>query len=441
MRSAAEAGWILVAGALALVLSLIPRGADASGFFLLEQSARSQGTSYAGTAAVAEDASTIYYNPAGMSRIKDWSFAQSGYLVSIKSELEDATATNFGQPVTGKNGSNHAGAGTDGPVGATLFAKRLSPEIVVGFALTVPFGLSFEYGNDSIARFTATKSRLATYNMSPTMSYEPVKGLSIGAGVDIIQADVALNQKLQIPGLDELNVRLQADDWTVGWNAGVLWDVDEDSGTRIGFAYRSRLTFGLRGTAKVTPNALISDYQDARATTTFPDTWTLSGVTNVAPRWQLLGDLQWVHWSLIQNVNVTFRQRSDGSAGTLLPEQNLPFAFRNVFRGAIGTQYFYDDTWTFRTGVGFDQSPVTNINRTARLPDSNRVLFSVGVGYQLMENMAVDVGYSHIFLPWQATLDEVQPTNTISGEYSSSVDLFGLQLTFTFDDGLPFIGL
>ena len=440
MRSAARIGCRVVVCLLAIAgpLVIMPRVARASGFFLLEQSARLQGTSYAGTAALAADASTVYYNPAGMSRIKNWSFAQSGYLVSIHSELENASATNFGQPVTGPNGKDSASAGTNGPVGSTLFAKRLSDTVVAGFALTVPYGLSFEYDGDSIARYVATKSRLATYNLSPSLSWEPVDGFSFGVGFDAILADVALNQKVQVPGLDELNVRLQADDWTFGWNVGLLYEFTED--TRIGFAYRSRLTFGLEGDAKVTPSPLFAHRQKVDATATFPDTITVSGVTSIAPRWQLLGDLQFIHWSLIQNVDVKFSPKP-GESGPLLPEQSLPFAFRNTFRGAIGTQYFLDDTWTLRGGVAFDQSPVTNLNRTARLPDSNRVLLSIGVGYQLGEYMAIDVGYSHIFLPYGANLDQTVTASTLKGSYASSVDLFGLQLTFTFDDKIPIVNL
>jgi long-chain fatty acid transport protein len=420
-----------------LLVAAAPRSARASGFFLLEQSARLQGTSYAGTAALAADASTVYYNPAGMSLIRDWSFAQSGYLVAIQAELEDATATNFGQPVTGPNGRTSAGAGTNGPVGATAFAKRLTDELVAGFALTVPFGLQFEYSGDSIARYVATKSKLTTYNLSPSLAWEMVPGLSLGVGFDAILADVALNQKLQPPGFDELNVRLSADDWTYGWNAGLLWEIDDE--TRVGLAYRSRLTFALRGTAKVTPNPLFDAEQKASATATFPDTWTLSGVTMVAPGWQVLGDLQWIHWDLIESIAVHFGPRGGGAGGQILPEQSLDFDFRNTFRGALGVQHFFDEDWTFRGGVAFDQSPVTNRNRTARLPDSNRVLLSVGVGYALTKVMAVDVGYTHIFLPYEATLDQVGTGTTLTGEYESSVDLFGLQLTFTFDEGLPFL--
>src|SRR5690606_135161 len=130
-------------------------------------------------------------------------------------------------------------------------------------------------------------------------------------------------------------------------------------------AYRSKLTFGLEGDAKVTPSPLFASRQNVAATASFPDMITVSGVTMIAPRWQLLGDLQFTHWAVVQNVDVKF-SRKPGEAGLLLPEQNLPFAFRNTFRGALGTEYFIDDEWTVRGGLAFDQSPVTNVNRTAR---------------------------------------------------------------------------
>ena len=427
--------WCVV-GVGVVCIAVLPDDARASGFFLLEESARLQGMSYAGTAALAEEASTVYYNPAGMTRIKDWSASQSGFLVAIQTELEDATATNFGQPVTGPNGSNSSTPGTDSPVGATMLAKRLTDDIVAGFAFTVPFGLEFVYPNDSIARFLGTKSKVITYNMSPSLAWEPIDGLSIGAGFDVAQATASLNQRVGVPGLDELNVRLSADDLTYGWNGGVLWEIDDEN--RIGFAYRSRLTFGLRGVAQVTPNPLFDQVQAAQATVTFPDTWTLSGVSTVAPGWQLLGDLAWTHWDLIQDIAVKFNPRGNGGGKQLLPEQTLALKFRNTFRGAIGVQNFFDENWTFRGGFGFDQSPVTNTNRTARLPDSNRLLLSAGVGYNISKYMAVDVAYTHLFLPWEATIDEVGTGTTLKGEYSSSVDLFGIQLTFTFDEGLPF---
>src|SRR5690606_10524666 len=105
----------------------------------------------------------------------------------------------------------------------------------------------------------------------------------------------------------------------------------------------------------------------------------------------------------------------------ILPEQELRFDFRNTFRGAIGVQHFFDDHWTFRGGFAFDQSPVTNANRTARLPDANRLLLSVGIGWALSEVMAIDLAYTHIFLPWEATLDQVGFGTTLTGEYESSV--------------------
>lgn len=433
----APAKWCVL-GLAAVVVAACPQGARASGFFLLEQSARLQGTSYAGTAALAADASTVFFNPAGMSRIKNWSVATSGYWVAVQSELENATATNFGQPVFGPNGRTSAGAGTDSAVGAVGIAKRLTDELVAGVAFGVPFGLSYVYGNASIARFLATKSRLTTYNIQPSLSWELYPGISLGAGFDIINADVALNQKVQLPGQPELNVRLQADDWTFGWNAGILWEIVKNK-HRIGFSYRSPLVFGLRGTAKVTPNAVFDSLQNAKATATFPDTWILSGVAQLAPKWQLLGDLQWIHWSRIQDVSVFFQPRGMGEGKGLLPNQTLAFNFRNTFRGALGAQYFHDEEWTFRGGLSFDQGASTDRTRTVRLPDANRILLSVGIGYNLTKQMAIDVAYTHIFVPGHPKVDQMGTGTTLTGEYSSSVDLFGLQLTFTFDEGLPFI--
>jgi long-chain fatty acid transport protein len=147
-----------------------------------------------------------------------------------------------------------------------------------------------------------------------------------------------------------------------------------------------------------------------------------------------------VHWSVLQAVNVQFSPTGPGSTQPILPNQGLPFEFRSAFRGAVGTEYFHDDTWTFRGGLAFDQSPVTDSNRNARLPDSNRILLSVGVGYQVISDMAVDLAYTHVFQPWSSTLDQTGTGTTLTGHYDSSADLFGIQITLTFDKGIPLFG-
>ncbi len=44
--------------------------AQAGGFALIEQGASGMGTAYAGASAVSNDASTVWFNPAGMTQIE-----------------------------------------------------------------------------------------------------------------------------------------------------------------------------------------------------------------------------------------------------------------------------------------------------------------------------------------------------------------------------------
>jgi long-chain fatty acid transport protein len=426
----ARARWWCTAAFAYLLVT--PRLGFASGFLLLEASPRLQGTSYAGTAALAEDASTNFYNPAGLTRLPNWSLVQDGYLVAIQTELKDATATTFGQPVSGPDGSRESTPGTDSFVPAGFVAKHLSDDLSVGFGASAPFGLEVIYSNDSIARFIATKSKLVTYNLNPSIAYRIAPGLSLGVGFDAQYATVALNQKLLLG--NELNVRLSADDWTFGWNAGLLYELTPE--TRLGVSYRSRLTYTFTGDANVTDNPLVSPQQHVKATVTLPDFLILSGVTQLAPRLQLLGDFAWTHWALLNEIKGKFSPGSANDPRMLLPTFVIPTQFRDTLRGALGLTYTFDKAWKGRTGIGFDQSPVTDANRTARIPDANRILLSFGIGYALTESFTIDLAYTHIFIPYLAKIDQTALTpdaSTLRGKYDSAVDLAGFQFTFNLD--------
>src|SRR5947207_13433754 len=73
-------GMVCVLVVLASIVSLA-RNVDAAGFQVNEQSARGLGSAFAGEAAAAEDASTIFFNPAGMTRLSGTQFVSSGFVV------------------------------------------------------------------------------------------------------------------------------------------------------------------------------------------------------------------------------------------------------------------------------------------------------------------------------------------------------------------------
>ena len=89
-------------------------GSFASGFALMEQNASGLGNAYSGQAAAAEDASTIFYNPAGMTRLPGGQ--ASGVLNLIRPSAKLSPSATSGLPVFA------AGAGTissGGDAGAT----------------------------------------------------------------------------------------------------------------------------------------------------------------------------------------------------------------------------------------------------------------------------------------------------------------------------------
>ena len=103
-----------------------------------------------------------------------------------------------------------------------------------------------------------------------------------------------------------------------------------------------------------------------------------------------MADLQYTGWKSVQQLQII---RSTGVVLNTLPEN-----FRNTWRGSIGANYRYDNNWTLRGGVAYDQSPVNNTDRSPRLPDNNRTWLSLGAQYKWSPNLAIDLGYTYIFV-------------------------------------------
>jgi len=100
--------WLIPATAS---LTLIPTLASASGFALLEQSASRLGTAFAGTAAAADDATTVFFNPAGMTALREPEVVVSASGIGISSEFRNTSSVPaFAQPLGGNGGD--AGTGT-----------------------------------------------------------------------------------------------------------------------------------------------------------------------------------------------------------------------------------------------------------------------------------------------------------------------------------------
>ena len=153
--------------------------------------------------------------------------------------------------------------------------------------------------------------------------------------------------------------------------------------TRIGLTYRSTIDLKVKGNAEVPGNKI-----PAFVSVELPNTMSAAVSHMVNDRLQLLGDFTWMGWSNIQALSV----RSDVTRSVLSHE---PLGFKDTYRVGVGTQYQYSDTLRLRAGVAWDQSPTRkSMDRTVRLPDSDRVWLALGLNQKIGKKTSIDLGYA-----------------------------------------------
>ncbi len=429
------------AAAITAAFTAASGAASASGFALIEQSGSGMGNSFAGAAAVAEDASTIFFNPAGMSYLQGTQGAVAGHVISVSNKFS-GSGTN-----PAALGGGAATGGTGGDAGETAFVpnaylvKPYGERWRFGLGVNAPFGLATEYDRNWIGRFQGIKSELITVNVNPSLSYKVSDAFSIGVGVNYQRSDAELTNAVVLPGPASGNTKLEADDDAWGWNIGAIFQVTP--ATRIGIAYRSEIDYTLEGSVTTTTSTGVvigAAGGPSSAEVTFPDTLSISLAHTVSDRLQLLADVTSTGWSSIGEVRVI-----NTTNGTL--RDVLNFDFDDSVRYSIGVNYKSGGDWTLKAGLAFDETPVKGATtRTVRLPDSDRTWISIGGQRMIGKNGRLDLGYAHLFIDdtdinntrSQQAPGFTTPTpspgtaTTVTGTYKASVDIFSIQYTHSF---------
>lgn len=174
--------WLLPPLAIAASFTMVS-SAQAGGFSLMEQSVPGLGNAFGGTAATAEDATTVFFNPAGMTRLSGNSVTGGAYLIAPNVRFRNQGSTIVtGAPLTGGSGGE---AGIDSIVSNFYTTWSLSDRLKVGLGVNTPFGLAIEYKPDWVGRYQALNSRLITINVNPAIAYKVTDTLSVGAGLNI----------------------------------------------------------------------------------------------------------------------------------------------------------------------------------------------------------------------------------------------------------------
>ena len=101
------------------------------------------------------------------------------------------------------------------------------------------------------------------------------------------------------------------------------------------------------------------------------------------------------------------------------------------WRVSLGVTHHYNRQWLARAGIAYDQAPVPDAYRTARIPDNNRTWLAFGGQYKPSEASAIDAGYAHLFVS-DSSINQPTPAPALVGTYKNKVDILSVQYTYSF---------
>lgn len=377
------------------VLALCVGGTQAAGFALYEHSASALGNAFAGQAVAARDASTLFANPAGLTEVTGRQVVAGLHLIAPSAQFSDAGGAASG-----------GDAGSLAAVPSFYYAMDLNRDFKLGLGLFAPFGLKTEYDSGWAGSEVAILSDMRTVNLNPTLAWRVNDRLALGLGLDYQFIEATLSKEpFGVP------TTMQGDDTAWGYNLGLLYRVDE--ATRVGLSYRSRLDYRLTGTVRGLLNG------DIYADVTLPDMASLAVQHRLDERWSLLADATWTGWGVFDRLDAYLAS----GAG---PIDHTDESWQDAWRFGLGFDYRHNDTWTWRFGVAYDQTPIPDAgHRTPRVPDADRVSVAAGGQYASSKRTRVDFGYMHIFF-------RDVPISTPAGRYASHADVLGVQLSHNY---------
>lgn len=415
----------------ALSSLMLTSNALGAGFHLREQSASAQGNAYAGATAGAENNSYAYYNVAGLTK-------QLGSQINLGGTYINPKVS--GKNVKDENGNR--GADIQSVVHAAVspngtYSHQLSDKSFVGVALNVPYGMITKYDKEWAGSDHGITSDLKSAAITPMYAYKATDQLSVGAGLQIQYVWAHLSNSHSASKTDI--VAVDGDALDIGYQLGALYELNDK--TRFGVGYRSEIKQKLKGKMKSSGSALPYPYnagvdallnQNISAKLDTPAIMSFGAYHDINDKLAVMAEYQRVFWSSFQNLTFVSESGNNATGQSYISQVKENWRDANFF--AVGTSYKLDEQWKLRLGLAYDQSAVRFAHRTPRIPDSDRVWYSAGLGYEYSEKLNFDFGFTYI-QAHKGNLNTAVTGNSgknVSAEYDSSIKAVAFSMNYAF---------
>lgn len=403
--------------------------AQAGGIALYEFGSPDVGLAAAGFAARAQDASTVFTNPAGMSRLDKSQLL--GGLQALYGNVQ--FSPNSGTTPSGDNGGNAVGWF---PGGSLFVTQKLGSDWNIGFGVLSYFGLSEQYNNNWVGRYYVQKGTLIGASLTPAVSYRVNNWLSIGAGLNAMYGYLDTRVAVNNIGdrLPDGELKLNDGEWGYGGNFGIL--VEPKPGTRFGLTYLTQVKLdfsdvpefnGLGPALETVLRRRGLTTNDLDLSVTVPQMVMFSAYHELNSKWAVMGNLGWQNWSQFGYVDVQINS-SDPKSLTVNNDYN------DTWHVALGVQYRYSSAWTFSGGIAYDSSAVDDDKRSVVLPMGEAWRFAMGVQYAVSPTLNLGASYEFMWAGNMPVTQERGPlAGRVAGEFNSAnFNFITLNLTWKY---------
>ncbi|GAK84926.1 long-chain fatty acid transport protein [Vibrio ponticus] len=406
---------------------------NAAGFQLAEYSATGLGRAYAGEAAMADNASSQWRNPALLTHLEGTQVSVGAIYVDPNIDIE-GTSTSL---ITGRTyAANSNDFAHDAIIPNFYISHKYNDKFALGFALGTNYGMETNLGNNFAATNFGNEASIITKEANLNAAYQLTEAVSFGGGLRVIQAEGSFGAILppQAGALAGTKLKyMEGDDTAFGWQLGTVWQVNEAN--RIGFTYKSEVELTLEGHAEGLGFNLMNPtaHKPGSMDLALPATAELASYHQLTEKVAIHTSINWTDWSSFKELVADFpNDESD-----LIKKEN----WKDNYRFAIGSTYQYNNKLQLRTGIAYDTSAVDEENRTATIPETDRLWLSIGAGYQWSEQLSLDAGFTYIMAK-DAKMHEGRESNSptdpanfggeFEGEVSGSIWLIGVQANYKF---------
>ncbi|RDV39658.1 hypothetical protein DV096_03585 [Bradymonadaceae bacterium TMQ3] len=415
-----EHAWMGLGAALVVCAGGLwsPPAAQAAGFANTAQSGTATGMGGVATAN-ADEPNANFYNPAAMVFSQGFSAYVGPTLIKPSVSYE------------GQGGEEQTEPALFPPPNVNL-TLPFGEQYAVGLGVTLPWGLAIRWPDNWVGRENFRAQQLQTINVNPNFAYK-VPGMDLGLAVGVQAMYSTITQERTVILRDDLEVPvlLGGQGFGVGATAAAFYKLN--SQWSMGLNYRSAVNLNYEGRAHFgeevegTPFEQRFVDQDITTELTVPHTVNLGlGYQATEALWVGL-DLNYMTWSTYDRIEINFDEQSpEGEPGESEPPTVVESNWNDALAVRLGAQFAITDALKARVGFAYDVTPVPDETVGPSLPDNNRTVGALGLGYEVA-GFRADVAYQYIYLPTR----EIR-NGSVDGDYQLSSHLVGINVGYGF---------